>query len=124
MVSGLRITRARGRNFRVRKYSIILGSVALKNVQIVVGDTTKKVIIASISILAIIHFTSYSEMLIANAVPVKITSYAGIDTREAVVAGEYLLQNTYAMTIGAAEPQTEDGMTINNYKKEDGIVTL
>ena len=28
------------------------------------------------------------------------------------------------MTIGAAEPQTEDGMTINNYKKEDGIVTL
>lgn len=63
-------------------------------------------------------------MLIANAVPVKITSYAGIDTREAVVAGEYLLQNTYAMTIGAAEPQTEDGMTINNYKKEDGIVTL
>ncbi len=103
---------------------IILGSVALKNVQIVVGDTTKKVIIASISILAIIHFTSYSEMLIANAVPVKITSYAGIDTREAVVAGEYLLQNTYAMTIGAAEPQTEDGMTINNYKKEDGIVTL
>ena len=28
------------------------------------------------------------------------------------------------MTIGAAEPQTENGMTINNYKKEDGIVTL
>lgn len=102
----------------------ILGAVALKNVEIVTGEVTSKVVIACVSILAVMHFASYSEMLIATATPVKITSYAGIDTREAVVTGEYLLDNTYTMAIGGDEPQMEEGVIINNYKKEGGVVTL
>jgi hypothetical protein len=56
-------------------------------------------------------------VVLAIGTPIKITSYTGIDTRTAVISGEYALEGTYAGIINETEPQAEEGMIINSYQK-------
>lgn len=53
------------------------------------------------------------------------TSAGGIDTREAVVNGEYLFEETYAPTLVNGEPQAEEeGLIISEFYRENGVMYM
>lgn len=103
---------------------IMVGAYALKSLDAVMGNTAKKIVIACICGVAVLHFLSYSEYLFANADPIKVTSAAGVDTRNAVVSGEYLLEGAYFEAVNVNEPQAEEGVVVHNWERKGVGVTV
>lgn len=109
----------------VLAFGIMLGAYALKDLTIAAGELPGKIMIAGVCLLAVIHAASCISSLQAVGEPIKVTGYGGIDTRSAVISGEYLLENTYALAVNEDEPQTEEGVIIYNYNKDtDGVTVL
>lgn len=109
----------------VLAFGIALGAYVLKDLTIAAGELTGKIMIAGVCLLAVIHSASCLDSLQAAGQPTKVTGYGGIDTRSAVVSGEYLLENSYTLAVNEDEPQTEEGVIIRNYSKgADGVKVL
>ena len=80
--------------------------------------------VACLCLLAVCHFLFYSGMLFAVQQPIKVTGAGGLDTRNAVITGEYLLENTYAGAVNDVRPKADEGIVLHEYEKEKGVITL
>ncbi len=105
-------------------FVIFLGAYAMKNLRILVDGTTAKIMVACLCLLAVCHFLFYSGMLFAVQQPIKVTGAGGLDTRNAVITGEYLLENTYAGAVNDVRPKADEGIVLHEYEKEKGVITL
>lgn len=105
-------------------FAVLLGAYALKNLRLLCDGITAKLVFAGLCLLAVLHFLFYSGMLLALQEPIKVTGAGGLDTRNAVITGEYLLENTYAGSVNDVRPKADEGIVIHDYKKEKGVITL
>lgn len=105
-------------------FAVLLGAYALKNLRLLCDGITAKLVFAGLCMLAVLHFLFYSGMLLALQEPIKVTGAGGLDTRNAVITGEYLLENTYAGSVNDVRPKADEGIVIHDYKKEKGVITL
>lgn len=105
-------------------FGLMLGAYAFRNLKVLVDGTTVKLISMGLAMLAVLHVLFFSGTLLKFQEPIKITAHTGIDTRNAVISGEYLLENTYAGATNEEDPQPEEGVVIQNYEKRDGKVTI
>ncbi len=103
---------------------IFLGAFAFGLLKHLCSQASVRMITGAFCMLALLQFAWYSNMLIAQSPSVKVTSAAGIDTRDAVIGGEYMLGDAYAMLANEEDPQTEAGCDIKTYEKEGTTVTF
>lgn len=90
----------------------------------------RSVLIAVVTVLCTLTLVG-AEYLIDNKVSsndtIKITSYAALDTRGAVANGEYLPIQVVSLAEikdSAAIAEDETAVVIENYRKENGIITM
>lgn len=103
---------------------IFLAAFALRILKMLCGAVAGRLVTGMLCMLALLQFAWYSNMLIAQSPSVKVTSAAGIDTRDAVIGGEYMLGDSYAMLANEDRPQTEEGCAVKTYEKKNGAVTF
>lgn len=103
---------------------IFLAAFALRLLPKLCSVAAARTVTGMLCMLALLQFAWYSNMLIAQSPSVKVTSAAGIDTRDAVIGGEYMLEGSYSMLANSSVPQTEKGCEIKSYEKTGSTVTV
>ncbi len=105
-------------------FGLMLTAYVLKHLRSVPGDTLRRTIMAGLCIVALISGGYAAEMLIAQGNPLKVTGASGLDTRTAVISGEYVPEGTYGVLLNNPEPEPEEGVIVSNYRKEKGVITF
>ncbi len=105
-------------------FGAMLAVYAFRSLDRIVSAGTKRGIILTLCLLTFLGSAHYMEKRISECEPLRIAGVGGIDTRGAVLNGEYLLKNTYELSVNNVEPWAEEGCIIDDYSKEDGVMTV